>query len=177
MATLSVWKFDASDGATAALATLRTMHAHQLVQLQDAAIVSWPSDANRPSIMPLHSLVGPGTLGGSFWGALYGLVFLVPILGLAIATGFGPLIAPTDEIGIDEKVVKELRDKITRGSSALMLLTVSAVTEAVLDDMQAQRGHAGLIEANLTREQESRLRKTFVAEPQEEPVIVRRSAA
>lgn len=181
MATLSVWKFDTCDGATAALPTLRQLHAQQLIQLQDAAMVSWPPDANRPSITPLHSLVGPGVLGGTFWGALYSVMYLVPVLGIAIAAGFGALIAPTDQIGIDERLVKELRDKMTRDTSALLLLTASAVTEAVLDDMRSERGHVELIEANLTRDQESKLRKIFAAEPaptaEPEVQVNRRSAA
>jgi uncharacterized membrane protein len=165
MATLSVWKFDSADGAGAAIETLRHLHDHQLIQLQDAAIVRWPQDASKPSITVLHSLVGGGALGGAFWGSVFALVFLVPPLGMAIAAGVGELIASTGDIGIDEHLIKSLRDKLPRDTSALLLLTASAVTDHVLDDMKAQRGHADLIETNLTREQESKLRRVFAVEP------------
>jgi uncharacterized membrane protein len=161
MATLSVWKFDSADGAGAAKEMLTRLHEHQQIQLQDAAIISWPQDARKPSITVLHSLVGGGALGGAFWGSVFALVFLVPPLGMAIAAGVGELIASSPDIGIDERWIKSLRDKLPRETSALLLLTTSAVTDRVLDEMQAQSGHAHLIEANLTREQESKLRRVF----------------
>ena len=177
MTTLSVWKFDSADGAVAGLTTLTRLQSEQLVQLQDAAMLNWPEDASRPSITPLHSFVGAGTFGGTFWGAFFALGFMVPSLGLAISAGVGPLIAPVADIGIDEQVIKQLRDKITRGTSALMLLTASAVTDAVLDDMKALQGHAELLESYLTRDQESKLRRTFAAERTPEAASAHRAAA
>ncbi len=161
MTTISVWKFDSPDGATDALLTLKRLHTEQLVQLQDAALLSWPDDAGLPCITPLHMLAGPSAFDGAVWGAVFALGFLVPPLGLAITTGFGPLIARVADIGIDEHLIKDIRDKITRGTSAVMLLTASAVTDAVLDEMKAHQGHAELLEANLTRDQESKLRRSF----------------
>lgn len=178
MSTLAVWKFDSSDGADVALETLERLKTQQLVQLQDAAIVRWPEDAKKPSITELDSLVGAGVLGGAFWGALFCLLFLSPALGLAIAAGVGALMASTADVGIDEQLIKELRTKITPGTSGLFLLTASAVADLVLDEMKAQRGHVELIESNLTREQESKLRKIFAAErPEKPPVVIRPSAA
>jgi uncharacterized membrane protein len=165
MATLTVWKFDSADGAANAVRTLKRFHTQQLVQLQDAASVSWPEDATRASITPLYSLVGPGTFGGPLWGTLFALVFLTPMLGLAIAAGFGSLVAPVSDVGIDEPLIKQLREKLTRGNSALLLLTTSAVSDAVLEEMKLEPGHADVIETNLTREQEARLRRTFPSEP------------
>jgi uncharacterized membrane protein len=174
MTTLSVWKFDSPDGAADGLTTLRRLHTEQLVQLQDAAMLNWPEDATKPSITPLNSVVGAGALGGTFWGTFFALGYLVPALGLAITAGVGPLIAPVAEVGLDEHMIKELRDKVTRGTSALLLLTISAVTDAVLDEMKAHQGHAELLESNLTREQETKLRRTFAVEREPAP---RRAAA
>jgi uncharacterized membrane protein len=165
MATLTVWKFDSADGAAESLTTLKRLQKQQLVELQDAAIVTWAADAKKPSIRQLHNLVGVGALGGAFWGSLFGLLFLVPLLGLAIGAGIGAYVASTADVGIDDTLVKQLRDKIGPGTSALLLLTSSAVTDRVLEEMQDQRGDADLIESNLTREQEAKLRKTFAQEP------------
>jgi uncharacterized membrane protein len=176
MATLTVWKFDSADGAADALATLKRLQKQQLVELQDAAIVAWPPDAKKPSITQLHNLVGAGAVGGAFWGSLFGLLFLVPLLGMAIGAGMGALVASTADVGIDDELIKQLREKIVSGTSALLMLTSSAVSDRVLEEMKAQRGHADLIESNLTREQEAKLRKTFAREPavpsEEEPASV-----
>lgn len=165
MATLTVWKLDSADGATEAAATLKRLQKQQLLQVQDAAAVNWRPDARRPTITLLHELVGAGTVGGAFWGMLFGLLFFVPLLGMAIGAGIGALIASTSDIGIEDKVIKELRDKIKPGTSALLLLSASAVADGVLEEMKAQPGHAEVIECNLTREQAARLRGIFAQQP------------
>jgi uncharacterized membrane protein len=164
MATLSVWKFDSAAGASDGLATLKRLQKQQLLLLQDAAMVAWPEQARKASITQLQTPSGSGGVG-AFWGALFALLFLVPGLSLAIGAGAGALIASTGDLGIDDHLIKQLRDKLTRDTSALFMLTASAVTDRVLEEMQAQRGHVELIESNLTREQESKLRKMFAPEP------------
>jgi len=165
MSTLTVWKLDSADGAAEAAATLKRLQREQLLQVQDAAAVSWPADSRRPRITLLYDLVATGTVGGAFWGMLFGLLFFVPLLGMAIGAGFGALVASTSDIGIDDKVIKDLREKITRGSSALLLLSASAVSDQVLEEMKAQSGHAEVIESHLTREQDARLRGIFAPKP------------
>jgi uncharacterized membrane protein len=165
MATLTAWKLDSADGAAEALATLKRLQKQQLLQVQDAAAITWPRDARRPTITLLHDLVGTGAVGGALWGTLFGLLFFVPLLGWAIAAGIGGLVASTSDIGIDDNVIKELREKITPGTSALLLLSASAVTDEVMEEMKAQPGHAEVIESNLTRAQEAKLRGVFAPMP------------
>jgi uncharacterized membrane protein len=165
MATLTLWKLDSADAAGEAAAMLKRLQKQQLVQVHDAVVVNWPPNARRPTITLLPDLVGAGAIGGAFWGMLFGLLFFVPLLGMAIGAGIGPLIASTADIGIDEKVIKQLRDKITPGTSALLLLSPSAVTDGVLEEMKAQPGYAEVIESNLTREQEAKLRGIFAQQP------------
>jgi uncharacterized membrane protein len=165
MAIFTVWRLDSAEGAGEASAMLRRLQKQHMLQVQDAAAISWPPNAKRPTITLLHDLVGSGALGGAFWGMLFGLLFFVPLLGVAIAAGFGALIASTSDIGIEDKVIKELRDKITSGTSAVLLLSASAVTDEVLEEMKAQPRHAEFIEAILTRDQEAKLRGIFVQQP------------
>ena len=42
MATLAVLKFDSASGADQALQTLQDLQREQLIQVVDAAVVSWP---------------------------------------------------------------------------------------------------------------------------------------
>jgi uncharacterized membrane protein len=161
MATLTVWKLDSATGADDGLALIKRLQAEQLLQLQDAAVVSWPADQRKPMIKQLNNVVGVGALGGAFWGLLFGLLFFVPLLGLAIGAGVGALVASGTDVGIDDNLIKQIREKITPGTSALFLMTTSAVSDRVADEMQAFAGHADLIESNLSREQEGKLRATF----------------
>ena len=81
MATLTVWRFDTADGARTALATLQRLQKEELIQVLDAAIVSWPDGRRRPKTEQLHDLTRTGALAGAFWGLLFGLIFFVPLLG------------------------------------------------------------------------------------------------
>jgi len=48
MTTLTVWKFDTAEGAQAALEKLGELSKLQLIQVQDAAVVSWPAGKKSP---------------------------------------------------------------------------------------------------------------------------------
>ena len=61
----------------------------------------------------MNNLTGAGALGGSFWGLLFGLIFFVPLLGLAIGAGIGALTGSMSDVGIDDRFIKEVRDKVT----------------------------------------------------------------
>ena len=90
MATLSVLKFPTPDGAEAALGTVEGLSKRELITLHDAAIASWPEDKRKPKVRQLNDLKGVGALTGSFWGLLFGMLFFVPVLGLAVGAPWGP---------------------------------------------------------------------------------------
>jgi uncharacterized membrane protein len=161
MATLTVWKLDSATGASEAVETVKRLQQQELLQLQDAAVITWPANAKKPTIHQLNQLVGAGALGGAFWGLLFGLLFFVPLLGAAIGAGIGALVASTADVGIDDKFIRDIRSKITPGTSALFLLTSNAVADRVVPEMAAYRGHMELIESNLSREDEAKLRQIF----------------
>ena len=88
MATLTVLKFSVPTGAEAALETVKSLSTRNLITLQDAAIASWPEGKKKnPKVRDLSDLKGAGALSGSFWGLLFGMLFFVPILGMAIGSG------------------------------------------------------------------------------------------
>jgi hypothetical protein len=89
MATLSVLKFDDPYGADLVLMALEGLQEQGTIELEDAAVVSWPLGSKKPSIRQLHSMAGVGAVGGAFWGFLLGLIFFVPFLGAAIGAGMG----------------------------------------------------------------------------------------
>jgi uncharacterized membrane protein len=166
MATLTVWRFDTADGAQNALTTLERLQKEELIQVVDAAVVSWPEGRKKPRTKQLHSLAGAGALGGSFWGLLFGLIFFVPLLGMAVGAAMGALTASMADVGIDDDFIRKVRDKVTPGTSALFAMTSNAVTDRVLEHFQGT--HAELISTNLSAEQEARLRAAF--EENEQPV-------
>jgi uncharacterized membrane protein len=165
MATMTVWKFESASGAENALELLERLQKEALVQVDDAAYVYWPEGRKRPKTEQLHSLTGAGALGGSFWGLLFGLIFFVPLLGLAVGAAMGALAGSMSDVGIDDDFIRDVREKVTPGTSALFVMTSNAVADRVLEQFRSTG--ASLISTNLSAEQEARLREAF-AEP--EPV-------
>ena len=94
MATLSVLKFDDPNGADRVLLALEGLQEQQMINLEDAAVVSWPQGNKKPKTHQLHSMAGAGASWGAFWGFLFGLIFFVPFLGAAIGAGMGALTGP-----------------------------------------------------------------------------------
>ncbi|MFG1819659.1 DUF1269 domain-containing protein [Kribbella sp. NPDC049174] len=159
MATLTVWKFDNPNGAGEAASTLEGLGKQGLINIHDAATVSWPSDAKKPKTRQLHSLTGAGAMGGMFWGMLFGLIFLVPLLGAAIGAAAGALAGSMSDVGIDDDFIKSARDKITPGTSALFLMSSDAVTDKVKAAFDERSIKLELIQSNLSNEQEAALRE------------------
>jgi uncharacterized membrane protein len=71
MATLSVLKFPTADGAQQMESTLLDLQKQRIIEVQDAAIVTWPQGKQKPQTQQLHSLTGQGALIGAFWGMLF----------------------------------------------------------------------------------------------------------
>jgi uncharacterized membrane protein len=163
MATLTVWKFDSAEGADQALDTLLRLEREQLLDLIDGAVVSWREGAKKPSTRQLKPSVSKYSLIGAFWGLLFGLIFAVPLLGLALGGGMGALTASLADIGIDDDFIKQVRKSVTPGTSALFLYT-QKVQEGLLDKLSSAQTHPVLIESSLSAEQEDRLRAAFEEE-------------
>ncbi len=162
MATLSVLKFSTPEGAEKMEQTLLSLQKQQLIQVQDAAVVTWPQGAKKPKTKQLHSLAGIGALDGAFWGMLFGLIFFVPFFGLAIGAAMGALAGHFVDYGIDDKLIKQTREQVTEGTSALFLLTSGGVEDKLMDALKGEKFE--IISTNLPKVQEDRLRAAFSGE-------------
>jgi uncharacterized membrane protein len=162
MATLSVLKFSTADGAQQMKDKLLALQKQQLITIQDAAIVTWPQGKKQPKTEQLHDLAGEGAMQGAFWGMLFGLIFFVPFFGLAVGVAMGALSGKFADYGIDDNFIKQMRDKVTEGTSALFLLTSGTIVDKVAEAVKGMQFE--LISTSLSKEQEEQLRATFSAE-------------
>jgi uncharacterized membrane protein len=162
MATLSVLKFPTADGAQQMESTLLNLQKQHLIEVQDAAIVTWPQGKKSPKTQQLHSLTSQGALIGAFWGMLFGLIFFIPFFGLAIGAAMGALSGKFADYGIDDNFIKQTREKVTEGTSALFLLTTGAVVDKLVEALKGQTFE--IISTNLPKEKEDELRAAFGAE-------------
>jgi uncharacterized membrane protein len=159
MATLTAWKFATPTGADAVLLKLEQLETQELIQIHDAAVVSWPEGRKKPWTRESHNTTRTGALGGGFWGLLFGLIFFIPLLGVAIGAATGALIGSLTDVGIGDKFISEVREKVTPGTSALFLLSSDAVYDRIAAELQGFE--AELISTNLSNEQEAKLREAF----------------
>jgi uncharacterized membrane protein len=159
MATLTAWKFNTPHGADDALARLEKLHNEMLINLHDAAVVSWEVGHKKPKTRELHDTTARGALGGAFWGMLFGLIFFVPFLGLAIGAASGALFGSMRDVGISDAFIRDVREKVTPGTSALFVLSTGAVYDKVAAEFSD--AEAELIRTNMSDEQEAKLRGAF----------------
>ena len=162
MSSLTVWKFESTDGAQEALGALADLQQQQLIQVLDAAVVSWEVGKKKPKTRELPDTKRTGALGGGFWGLLFGLIFFIPILGLAIGAATGALIGSMADVGISDSFIRDVREKVTPGTSALFLLSSDAVVDRVTD--RFKNADAELISTDLSNDQEAKLREAFSEE-------------
>src|SRR5258708_28034915 len=106
MSSLTVWKFKSPHGAQDALDQLMELQHQELIQVLDAATVSWEVGKNKPKTREMRDARKIGALGGGFWGLLFGLIFFITILGLAIAAATGALIGSNPHAGISRSVIR-----------------------------------------------------------------------
>jgi uncharacterized membrane protein len=163
MATLSVLKFNDPHGAERVMIALQGMQEREMITLEDAAVVSWPQGNKKPKTHQLHSTAGVGAMSGAFWGFLFGLIFFVPFLGAAIGASMGGLSGSLADVGISDDFIKQVREKVTEGTSALFALTSGATApDKVVDELKQYDFE--IISTNLPEEQEQKLREAFAQE-------------
>jgi uncharacterized membrane protein len=163
MATLSVLKFNDPSGADRVLIALQGLQERQMITLEDAAVVIWPEGKKKPKTRQLHSTAGGGATWGAFWGFLFGMIFFVPFLGAAIGAGMGGLSGSLADVGISDDFIKQVRDKVTPGTSALFALTSGATAvDKVVEELKVYDFE--IISTNLPEEQENQLREAFAQE-------------
>jgi uncharacterized membrane protein len=163
MATLTVLKFTTSDEASQIGNLLNDLQRQQLISVVDAAIVVWPLGIKKPRPRQLHNLASVGAVGGAFWGMLFGLIFFIPPLGMAIGAAIDALFGAFADMGINDKFIDETRSKVTEGSSALFLL----MEKVELDKLAESINNKGIkceyiAGAVSTKKQEEILRRTYV---------------
>ncbi|HRV92948.1 MAG TPA: DUF1269 domain-containing protein [Anaerolineae bacterium] len=159
MTTLTVLKFNSEGGADNALSIIQGLAKQQLINLHDAAIVTWPTGKKKPKTKELHNLAGIGALGGAFWGMLFGLIFFVPFFGAALGAAVGALTGAMSDVGIDDDFIKSVREQVTEGTSALFLMTSNAVIDKVKEPLKQLDFE--LIASNLSKAEEDKLKEIF----------------
>src|ERR1044072_2394262 len=85
----------------------RAQAAHE-IELEDLVIVERRADDKIKLHQP--SMAGVGAAGGALWGGLIGLIFLMPLFGMAIGAATGAAAGAMAGKRVHGKVMKHLRE-------------------------------------------------------------------
>ena len=161
MSDLIVLAFPNETGALEARDKLFELQKQHLILLADAAVVIRKPDG-KVKIKQAVSLVGAGAMGGAFWGMLIGIIFWMPWLGMAIGAASGALGGVLNDIGVDDKFIKEVGATIQPGHSALFLLVVQSTTDKVTEELK--HFNPTVLRTSLSKDDEAKLKEVFGAE-------------
>jgi len=160
MTNLVVIAFDDMHKAEEMRLKLLKMQKEYLVDLEDAAIAV-KDDNGKVKLHQIHNLTASGALSGGFWGALIGLIFLNPLLGMAAGAAAGAVGGALADIGVDDNFMKDLAAGFKNGSSALFVLVRKATPDKVLEELEGCGGK--IIRTSLSHEEEAKLQAALDA--------------
>ncbi|HYB41161.1 MAG TPA: DUF1269 domain-containing protein [Candidatus Methylomirabilis sp.] len=152
--TLVVIEYDDQYKAEEMRLKLRKMQKEYLLDLEDA-VVAVKDERGKIKLHQSINLTASGAVSGGFWGALIGLIFLNPLLGMAVGASAGAVSGALTDVGIDDKFMKELATGLPSGSSALFVLVRKATPERVLEEVKGMGGK--ILKTSLNHEDEAKL--------------------
>ncbi len=157
MSDLVVISFPSEDLAFQLRAELVKLQKEYLIEMEDVVIVTKDADGKVKLHQPV-SLTAMGAVGGGFWGMLVGMLFLNPLLGMAVGAGAGALSGKLSDIGINDQFMKDLAASFQPGTSAVFVLVRKATTDKVLDGLKEFTGKGKVLQTSLTKDEEGALR-------------------
>ncbi len=136
------------------------MQQEYLIDLEDAVVAVKKADG-KVKLNQAYQLTAAGAIGGGFWGALVGLLFLNPLLGAAVGAGAGAISGALTDVGINDDFMKELAATLQPGSSALFVLVRKITPDKALEELQGTGGK--IIKTSLSHDDESKLQAALDA--------------
>ena len=139
MADLVEITFPSEEKAEQVRQKLLDMQKEYLIELADAVIaVKQPN--GHVKLNQLFNPTASGAVSGTFWGALIGLIFLMPLAGAAIGAASGALGGALADVGINDRFMRDAGQSLQSGNAALFLLVRKMTTDKVLAALQGEGG-------------------------------------
>ena len=163
MSTLAVIGYDDPYKAEEVRLKLWKLQKEYLVDLEDA-VVAIKDEKGKVKLHQAVNLTTAGAVSGGFWGSLIGLIFLNPLLGLAVGAAAGGVSGALTDVGINDQFIKDLAAAMNPGSSALFVLVRRATPDKVLEELAGTGGK--VLKTSLSHEDEAKLQAALTAAKQ-----------
>jgi uncharacterized membrane protein len=146
--------FDSENDARSALASLRSLEQAGQIHFEDTAIVVHRADLEYEVKNEVSGTTETGAVVGALLGGLLFVVF--PIAGIALGAAAGAGVGALLNRGVDANFVKEVKEGLPPGKSALFLVIKDANADATIPALR--RYHGEVIQTTLDSETEDALR-------------------
>src|SRR5690349_9409587 len=163
MSTLVIIEYDDQFKAEEVRLTLMKMQKDYLIDLADA-VVAVKDQNGKVRLHQAVNLTAAGAVSGGFWGTLIGLMFLNPLLGMAVGAAAGAVSGALTDVGINDQFMKELAETMKPGSSTLFVLVRKATPDKVLEELQGTGGK--VLRTSLSHDDEAKLQAALSAPKQ-----------
>ena len=131
MANLLVVLYDDQFRAKEVMKEPKTLKENKQLEIDDAAYVS-KDNTGHFHVHQEHSLTKSGAVAGGLGGIVAGLLFTIPVAGLAVGAAAGAIAGKAQDYGIDDKMIKAINDDMRLNTSAIFLLVRDVNRDAVL---------------------------------------------
>ncbi|MFB7588410.1 DUF1269 domain-containing protein [Streptomyces sp. NPDC056169] len=154
MSELIVIGYDDPDVAEKAFGTVQELQRDYVVHLNGLAIVSVDADG-RTHVDTTSRIVGVSAASGALWGAIFGILFLLPGVGLLTGAALGGLVGKLSKSGVDERFREQVRDLLKPGSAAVVIMASKITDDKFTAAMQPHGGT--VLKTSLSDEDEKEL--------------------
>ncbi|PPC89167.1 MAG: hypothetical protein CTY36_15980 [Methylocystis sp.] len=162
MNDLLVIAFPSEEKAEEVRQKLFTMQKEYLIELGDAVVAVKNADG-AIKLNQLFNTTALGGVSGAFWGALIGLIFMMPLAGAAIGAGAGAVSGALTDFGIDDKFMKDVAAAVPPGGAALFLLVRKMTTDKVLEGLKGVGGV--VLRTSFDKSKDDAIRAALAAQP------------
>jgi uncharacterized membrane protein len=156
MSDLVAIAYDDLDQARRVTSNLGEAVKAHVIELDDLVIVERKQDGKVKLHQP--SLAGLGAASGALWGGLIGLIFLVPLFGMAVGAAAGAAGGALTDTGVDDKFMKRLGEELEPGKAAVILLVRKVSADKILPEIKEP---GKVIQTSLNDEDEERLEQAL----------------
>ena len=154
MSNLFVVMYDDQYRAKEVIKELKQLKENKLLEIDDAAYVTKDNEGHF-HVHQEHSLTKSGAVAGGMGGLVAGLLFTIPVVGLAVGATAGIIAGKAQDYGIDDKMIKAINDDMRLNTSAIFALVRDVNRDAVVPIFTKYGGK--VVQTTVSAEDEAKL--------------------
>ncbi|RKR76359.1 putative membrane protein [Frondihabitans australicus] len=156
MADLIILSYQDEAKAEAAFEAVQSLERDLIIELAGLALVHVDDKGKTRVEMPDQgNRVGLAAASGAVFGALIGLFFFVPLVGLVVGGAIGALVARLDKTGVNAAFRDRVKSELARGRSAVVIYATKLTQDKFADALAPFGGT--VVQTSLSDDEEREL--------------------